>query len=109
MIQTAGWFYLAATGLLDVAWALTVKKAEGFTHPYWTAASMLVLMGFVYAVAKALQLVPMGTAYVVWTGIGAAGTVIAGIVFFAEPATAVRLFFIAVIVTGIVGLKVSSG
>ena len=70
---------------------------------------MLVLVGFVYAVAKALQLVPMGTAYAVWTGIGAAGTVIAGIVFFAEPATAVRLFFIAVIVTGIVGLKVSSG
>lgn len=109
MIQTVGWYYLAATGLLDVAWALSVKKAEGFTNPYWTAASLLVLVGFVYAVAKALQLVPMGTAYVVWTGIGAAGTVIAGIVFFAEPATAVRLFFIAVIVTGIVGLKVSSG
>lgn len=109
MIQSVGWFYVAATGLLDVAWALSVKKADGFSNPYWTAASLLILAVFVYVVAKALQLVPVGTAYAVWTGIGAAGTVVAGIVFFAEPATAVRLFFIAVIVTGIVGLKVTSG
>ena len=109
MIQSVGWFYVAATGLLDVAWALTVKKAEGFTNPYWTAASLLVLAAFVYVVAKALQLVPVGTAYAVWAGIGAAGTVFAGIVFFAEPATAARLFFIGVIVAGIIGLRVTSG
>lgn len=109
MTQTLGWIYLAATGLLDVAWALSVKKADGFTNPYWTAASLLVLAAFVYVVAKALQVIPVGTAYVVWTGIGAAGTVIAGILLFAEPASVVRLFFIAVIVAGIVGLKITSG
>jgi len=109
MTQTLGWIYLAATGLLDVAWALSVKKADGFTNTFWTAISLLVLAGFVYVVGKALQVIPVGTAYAVWTGIGAAGTVIAGIVFFSEPASIVRLFFIVVIVAGIVGLKITSG
>lgn len=109
MTQSLAWIYLAATGVLDVAWALSMKKANGFTNGFWSAASLLVLVGFVFVVAKALQVIPVGTAYVVWTGIGAAGTVVAGIVFFAEPATAVRLFFITVIVAGIIGLKVTSG
>ena len=64
---------------------------------------------FVYLLTKALHVLPVGTAYAVWTGIGAAGSVIAGIVLFAEPASAVRLLFVAIVVVGIVGLKVTSG
>ena len=70
--------------------------------------SMVLLALFVYLLTKALQVLPVGTAYAVWTGIGAAGTVIAGMLLFAEPASPLRLLFIAMVVAGIVGLKVAS-
>jgi quaternary ammonium compound-resistance protein SugE len=108
MTTTQGWIYLVASGLIDVAWALSMKKANGFSQPGWTIVSLVLLAVFVYLLTKALQVLPVGTAYAVWTGIGAAGTVIAGILFFAEPATAVRLFFLAVVVAGIVGLKTAT-
>ena len=108
MTTTQGWIYLVASGFIDVAWALSMKKANGFSQPGWTVVSLVLLAAFVYLLTKALQVLPVGTAYSVWTGIGAAGTVIAGILFFSEPATAVRLFFIAVVVAGIVGLKTAT-
>ena len=109
MTPTLAWVALIASGLVDVAWALAMKKADGFANPLWSAISLLLLAIFVYLLTKALQVLPVGTAYAVWTGIGAAGTVIAGIVLFSEPASALRLFFIATVVAGIVGLKVTSG
>lgn len=108
MTVTQGWIYLVISGVIDVAWALAMKKADGFSNPGWSAVSLGLLAAFVYLLTKALQILPVGTAYAVWTGIGAAGTVILGIVFFAEPATATRLFFIAVVVAGIVGLQMTS-
>jgi quaternary ammonium compound-resistance protein SugE len=108
MTPTLAWLALVASGLVDVAWALAMKKAEGFANLLWTAISLALLAVFVYLLTKALQVLPVGTAYAVWTGIGAAGTVIAGIVLFAEPASPLRLFFIATVVLGIVGLKVTS-
>ena len=108
MTTTQGWIYLVASGLIDVAWALSMKKANGFSQPGWTIVSLVLLAVFVYLLTKALQVLPVGTAYAVWTGIGAAGTVIAGVLFFAEPATAVRLFFITVVVAGVVGLKTAN-
>ena len=102
------WIALIASGLVDVAWALAMKKAEGFANPLWSAISLALLAIFVYLLTKALHVLPVGTAYAVWTGIGAAGTVIAGIVLFGEPASALRLFFIALVVVGIVGLKLAS-
>lgn len=103
-----GWIYLVASGVIDVAWALTMKKAQGFANPAWTAVSLILLAAFVYLLTRALQVLPVGTAYAVWTGIGAAGTVLAGILLFAEPVSANRLMWIAVIVIGIAGLNLSS-
>jgi quaternary ammonium compound-resistance protein SugE len=108
MTPTLAWICLIASGLVDVAWALAMKKADGFAHPLWSAISLVLLAVFVYLLTKALQVLPVGTAYAVWTGIGAAGTVIAGIVLFAEPASPLRLLFIATVVLGIVGLQVTS-
>lgn len=108
MSASWGWAYLVASGVIDVAWALTMKKAQGFANPAWTAASLILLAAFVYLLTRALQVLPVGTAYAVWTGIGAAGTVLAGILLFAEPVSANRLMWIAVIVIGIVGLNLSS-
>lgn len=88
--------------------ALSMKKAEGFSNPAWTAVSLVLLAIFVVLLTKALQVLPVGTAYDVWPGIGAAGTVCAGIMLFGEPASAMRLIFIAIIVAGIVGLNLSS-
>ena len=108
MTTTWGWIYLIASGLIDVAWALSAKKAQGFTNPAWTAVSLVLLALFVFLLTKALEVLPVGTAYAVWTGIGAAGTVLVGIVLFSEPASAIRLVFIAIIVAGIVGVNLSS-
>lgn len=108
MTPTLAWLALVASGLVDVAWALAMKKADGFANPLWSAISLVLLSVFVYLLTKALQVLPVGTAYAVWTGIGAAGTVIAGIVLFSEPASPLRIFFIATVVAGIAGLKVAS-
>lgn len=108
MTVPQAWAYLLLSGCIDVAWALAMKKANGFANPGWSLASLVLLAAFVYLLTKALQVLPVGTAYAVWTGIGAAGTVIAGIMLFAEPATAARLFFIGVIVAGIIGLQTTT-
>jgi quaternary ammonium compound-resistance protein SugE len=109
MTQTFAWILLIASGLVDVAWALAMKKADGFANPLWSAISLVLLGALVFLIGKALQVLPVGTVYAVWTGIGAVGTVIAGIVLFAEPASATRLACIALVVIGIVGLKAVSG
>jgi quaternary ammonium compound-resistance protein SugE len=99
------WFYLLIAGLFEVAWAIGLKYTEGFTRLWpslWTVASMAVSLLFL---GLALKTLPVGTAYAVWTGIGAVGVAILGIVLFAEPATAARLGCIGLIVSGIVGLK----
>jgi quaternary ammonium compound-resistance protein SugE len=102
------WTLLVVAGLFEIGWAIGLKYTEGFTRLWpsvWTVASMaisIVLLGL------ALKTIPIGTGYAVWTGIGAAGTAILGIVLFAEPATALRLGSIGLIVAGIVGLKLVS-
>ena len=107
MTPTLAWLYFVASGIIDISWALSMKKAEGFTNPVWSLVSLALLGTFVYLLTKALHVLPVGTAYAVWTGIGAAGTVIAGVVFYAEPATVLRLFFIAVVAVGIIGLNLA--
>jgi quaternary ammonium compound-resistance protein SugE len=108
MSSTMAWIALIASGLIDVAWVLAMKKADGFANPQWSAISVVLLAVFVFLLTKALQVLPVGTAYAVWTGIGAAGTVLAGIVLLGEPASPLRLLFIATVVAGIAGLKVTS-
>ena len=99
------WIYLTVAGLLEIGWAIGLKYTDGFTRllpSLWTIASMIlsiVLLGL------ALRTLPVGTAYAVWTGIGAVGTAALGIYLFAEPATVARLLCIGLILSGIVGLK----
>ncbi|HEY8506717.1 MAG TPA: multidrug efflux SMR transporter [Steroidobacteraceae bacterium] len=101
------WILLVISGLLDVAWALSMKQAQGYTRPGWSLLSLVLLGLFVYLLGLTLRVLPVGTAYAVWTGIGAVGTVALGIVLFNEPVTALRIGSIALVVLGIVGLKLS--
>jgi quaternary ammonium compound-resistance protein SugE len=99
------WLYLLVAGLLEVGWAIGLKYTDGFSRLWpsvWTIAAMILSLAFLGLALKAL---PVGTAYAVWTGIGAIGTVILGIYLFNEPATAARLACIGLILAGIVGLK----
>jgi quaternary ammonium compound-resistance protein SugE len=99
------WFFLFIAGLLEVGWAIWLKYTDGFSRLWpsvWTIAAMILSLAFLGLALKAL---PVGTAYAVWTGIGAIGTVILGIYLFNEPATAARLACIGLILAGIVGLK----
>ena len=102
------WTILFVAGLLEIGWAIGLKYTDGFTKLWpsvWTLASMI---GSIVLLGLALKWLPVGTAYAVWTGIGTVGTVILGIVLFAEPATAMRLGCIALIVAGIAGLKLTA-
>ena len=99
------WVLLFCAGLFEIAWAIGLKYTGGFTRVWPTTGTVLAMIASVVLLALAVRALPIGTAYAVWTGIGAAGTVTLGIVLFGEPATAARLFFVAMIVTGIVGLK----
>jgi quaternary ammonium compound-resistance protein SugE len=99
------WLYLFFAGLFEVGWAVGLKYAEGFSRlvpSLWTVAAMALSL---WLLALALKTLPVGTAYAVWTGIGAVGTAALGIYLFDEPATAARLASIGLIVAGIVGLK----
>jgi quaternary ammonium compound-resistance protein SugE len=102
------WILLVTAGVLEIGWAVGLKYTDGFTRLWptvWTAAAMLAS---IVMLALALRTIPVGTGYAVWTGIGAAGTAIVGIILFAEPATVLRLGCIALILAGVVGLKLAS-
>lgn len=105
-IQT--WLALLVAGLFEVAWAIGLKYTDGWTK-LWPSVGTLAAMAFsFYFLSLALKTLPIGTAYAVWTGIGAVGTALLGVVLFAEPATAARLGCIGLIVAGIIGLKLVS-
>ena len=99
------WVLLLVAGLFEIGWAIGLKYTDGFTRLWPTTWTVLAMVASVVLLALAVRTLPIGTAYAVWTGIGAAGTVVLGIVLFAEPATLARLFFVGLIVAGIAGLK----
>jgi quaternary ammonium compound-resistance protein SugE len=99
------WTYLFIAGVLEIVWAVGLKYTEGFTRIIPTAITAAAMIASLVFLGLALKSIPVGTGYAVWTGIGAVGTAILGIVLFAEPATAARLGSIGLIVAGIVGLK----
>ena len=105
MSQTLAWAMLAVAGLLDVGWAVSMKYAAGYTRLGWSLLSLTLLAGFVLLLGRALQVLPVGTAYAVWTGIGAVGTVLAGMVLFGEVPTLARIGGIALVLAGIAILK----
>ena len=99
------WTYLIIAGVLEVVWAIGLKYTEGFTKLVPSLVTGVALVASMVFLALALRAIPVGTGYAIWTGIGAVGTAILGIILFAEPATLARLGCIGLIVAGIVGLK----
>ena len=102
------WVYLVLAGLFEIVWAIGLKYAEGFTRPLPTAITIVAMIISMALLGFAARDLPIGTAYAVWTGIGAAGTAIVGMVFLRDPVTTVRLLSILLIVAGVVGLNLSS-
>ena len=102
------WTMLVIAGLLEIGWAIGLKYTDGFTRWMPSALTIIAMAGSMWLLALALRSIPIGTAYAVWTGIGAAGTALLGIILFAEPATALRLASIGLIVAGIAGLKLAA-
>jgi quaternary ammonium compound-resistance protein SugE len=102
------WLLLVIAGLLEVGWAVGLKYTEGFTRLVPSALTLTSMAASVGMLALALKTLPMGTAYAVWTGIGAVGTAALGIILFGDPAGAARIACIGLIVAGIVGLKLVS-
>ncbi len=99
------WAVLFAAGLLEIGWAIGLKYTEGFTRLVPTVLTLVAMAGSILLLGMALKTLPIGTAYAVWTGIGAVGTALLGIFLLGEPASALRLASIGLIVAGIVGLK----
>ena len=99
------WTYLMLAGLFEVGFASTLKLTENFTRLWPTLIfSICILLSF-FLLNRALRDIPIGTAYAVWTGVGAAGTALVGILIYKEPATALRLFFLATLIGSVIGLK----
>lgn len=99
------WNYLSIAGLLEVGWAVGLKYTEGFSRPVPTLLTVICMVASVGMLGLALRSLLLGTAYAIWTGIGTLGTVILGIALFSEPADALRLACIGLIMAGIIGLK----
>ncbi|MFS8641009.1 MAG: quaternary ammonium compound efflux SMR transporter SugE [Symbiobacteriaceae bacterium] len=102
------WTLLVLAGLLEVVWAVSMKLSEGFTRLWPSVTTVAFMIASFLCLALALRELPVGTAYAVWTGIGAVGTAVLGMVLFGESRDAIRLGCILLIVAGIVGLKVTS-
>jgi len=102
------WTLLLVAGLLEIGWAIGLKYTDGFTRLAPSAVTLAAMVASVVCLAVALRTIPVGTGYAVWTGIGAVGTALLGIVLFGESADAARLACIGLIVAGIVGLKIVS-
>jgi quaternary ammonium compound-resistance protein SugE len=108
MSQAVSWLVLVVAGLFEVGWAIGLKYTEGFTRFWptlWTALALLLSMALLGAALKSL---PVGTAYAVWVGVGAVGTAVLGILLLGEAVTVARIASIALIVAGIVGLKLAT-
>jgi quaternary ammonium compound-resistance protein SugE len=104
----SAWLTLFAAGLLEIAWAVGLKYSDGFTRFWPTAGTLLAIALSFGLMAIALKSLPFGTAYAVWTGIGAAGSILVGMLLYSESADPVRVLCLTLIVAGMVGLKLNS-
>jgi len=102
------WVFLLIAGVFEVIWVVTMKYSVGFTRHAWTAATVVAMAASVFFLARAMKVLPVGTAYAVWTGIGAIGGVIAGIYLFNESSDWQRLLCVGLVVAGVLGLKLTS-
>lgn len=108
MSITVAWLFLLIAGLLEVCWAVGLKYTDGFSKLYPSIFTILTLIGSMYLLARASSVLPIGTAYGVWVGIGATGAAIYGIIFFNESASPAKIFFLSLLLISIVGLKLTS-
>ena len=102
------WIHLIIAGFLEIFWAISLKYTDGFSRLWPSVLTIAGMIASFYFLAQALKTIPVGTGYAIWTGIGAAGTAILGIILFSEPASWPRLVCIGLIVTGIIGLKATA-
>jgi quaternary ammonium compound-resistance protein SugE len=107
-VNVSGWLALLGAGLLEVGWALGLKYSDGLTRFWPTVATVLAIALSFVLMALALRSLPFGTAYAVWTGIGAVGSIIVGMLLYSEPTDPVRIICLTLIVAGMVGLKLNS-
>jgi len=101
------WLLLFAAGIFEIVWAVSQKYSDGFTRPIPTAITLVAATVSFILLGLAMKHIHLGTAYAIWTGIGIVGTALLGVWLFAEPATLTRLFFLGLILIGIVGLKLT--
>ena len=101
------WAVLVIAGLFEIGWAIGLEYADGFTELVPTVATIVAIFASMLLLARAVETLPIGTAYAVWTGIGAVGTATLGVLLFDEPATLARAGFVALIVLGVVGLNLT--
>jgi quaternary ammonium compound-resistance protein SugE len=102
------WFILVIAGLFEVGWAIGLKYTDGFSKLWPTVGTVLAMIISIGLLGLAMKTLPVGTAYAIWVGVGAIGTVILGMVLFGEPATPLRIASLVLIVAGIVGLKIAA-
>ncbi len=107
--STLAWSYLVLAGLAEIGWAIGLKYTEGFTRPVPTVITVVVMILSFWLLSQAMRVIPLGTAYAAWTGIGAVGTVILGMVLFNEARDLARIGCIVLIIAGVVGLKLLGG
>ena len=101
------WLILLLAGLFEVAWAIGLKYTDGFTRPLPTLLTLSAIIVSLALLSLAMKGLPLGTAYAIWTGIGAIGTLVAGFILFGEPITLLRMISAALIICGLIGLKIS--
>lgn len=104
-MKTAAWISLIVAGLLEIVWAIGLKYSEGFTKLAPSVVTIVFAFASFYLLAYAMKEISLGTAYAIWVGIGAAGTVILGMLLFNENTSLTRLFFLTLVIIGIIGLK----
>jgi len=107
MTESRAWAYVIIAGLFEVVWAIGLKYSEGFSKPAPSALTVLAMLVSMWLLAQAIRVLPAGTGYAVWVGIGAVGTAMLGIILLGESRQPLRLASIALIVAGIVGLKLA--
>lgn len=106
--MTTAWILLVVAGLLEVAWALGLKASQGFTRLWPSLFTLVAMIVSFYLLAQAMKVLPVGTAYAIWVGIGALGTVLLGILIYGDSASPLRLVSLLLVLAGLVGLKLAS-
>ncbi|MBN9454569.1 MAG: multidrug efflux SMR transporter [Bosea sp.] len=102
------WLYLFSAGILEIVWAFTMKQSDGFTRPVPTAITIVTMIGSFALLSLAMRSLPLGTAYTIWTGIGAVGAFLVGVIVLGEALTPMRIAAAALIVSGLVMMKLSA-